>query len=422
MLPSSQCQVDSLSGYQEHDFERFVPQPKSQMPHRNEFARDRARLLHSATLRRLSSKTQVLSPSSGDFARTRLTHSLEVAQIGRELATELGIDADLVDTACLAHDIGHPPYGHNGEAALNAWASDIGGFEGNAQTFRVLTRLEPKIFDDQGNSRGLNLTRASLDAATKYPWRRHTAPDFANVEKFGVYDSDLEVFEWMRRDAPEGVKCVEAQIMDFADDVAYSVHDFEDAIVEGYLDPAIIGDAAAEPELLSKIGEWAGGMLAQVQLEEALHRLRENQHWLDVFDGGARARAALKNLASDLIGRFVLKTTQATLENAPRASLARYQSGVIVPARIRAEIAVLKGLVAAMLMTTEERQPIYQRQREQLAVISDRLLADASLLAKFSVSEFNAGDDYERMRAVVDAVSSLTDISAHQLYQDLTAA
>ena len=392
------------------------------MAKRNEFARDRARLLHSAALRRLSSKTQVLSPNSGDFARTRLTHSLEVAQIGRELATEIGVDPDLVDTACLAHDLGHPPFGHNGEAALNGWAEDIGGFEGNAQTFRVLTRLEPKIIDSGGQSRGLNLTRASLDAATKYPWRREEASDFGNREKFGVYEDDLEVFHWMRAQAPAGVKCVEAQIMDFADDVAYSVHDFEDAIVEGYIDPAILGDAAAEQTLVSQIGEWAGGMMAEVQLTEALHRLRENQHWISEFDGSARAKAALKNLASDLIGRFVVKTTQATLENAPRANLTRYQSGIIVPARIRAEIAVLKGLVAAFLMTTAERKPFYDAQRDQLVDICNYLMDAPEALQELAPQPFWAEDYVQRKRAVVDAVSSLTDLSAIALHRKLLKA
>ena len=411
------------TGYQDRDRERFVKQRPSTTLRRGEFAKDRARVLHSAAFRKLSSKTQVLSPSSKAFARTRLTHSLEVAQVGRELATALGVDPDLVDMACLAHDLGHPPFGHNGESALNLWAADIGGFEGNAQTFRILTRLETKIFDNAGVSRGLNLTRASLDAATKYPWQLSEAKAYGNEVKFGVYEDDREVFNWMREGAPAGVKCVEAQIMDFADDVAYSIHDFEDSVVEGLLDPRVINDLGSKEQLLEEVSKWAGGMHSAAELEEAFSALRKNEYWLTDFDSSAKSLAKLKNLTSDLIGSFVSRTIESVMAHSDRKTITRYGGSIIVPMEVRAEIAVLKGLVASQVMTLGERQPFYDNQRQLLIELAEELLSRGeSALDPLSQEAFrNAQNPTARKRVVVDAVASLTDPAAVDLHQQLRA-
>ncbi|MFZ2597326.1 MAG: deoxyguanosinetriphosphate triphosphohydrolase, partial [Bifidobacterium adolescentis] len=227
-------------GYSAFDEERWAPEPPKSSS-RTAFQRDRARLIHSSALRRLGAKTQILVAGTDDFARTRLTHTLEVAQIGRQIGTSLGCDPDVVDCACLAHDLGHPPFGHNGERALAEIAGNIGGFEGNAQTLRLLTRLEPKILFPDGRSAGVNLTRAALDAAVKYPWTLAEAaahPKGERSAKFCVYPDDTDVFAWLKQHAPDTTRRpVECQVMDLSDDIAYSVHDVEDAIATGAFNP-----------------------------------------------------------------------------------------------------------------------------------------------------------------------------------------
>ncbi|MFM1983891.1 MAG: hypothetical protein RL723_326 [Actinomycetota bacterium] len=409
-------------GYTDFDRERFLPEHRTENGHRGEFARDRARVLHSSALRRLGAKTQVLSPSGGDFARTRLTHSLEVAQIGREMAIDLGLNADIVDMACLAHDLGHPPFGHNGEKGLNDWAAEIGGFEGNAQTLRLLTRIEPKVFLPSGKSVGLNLTRASLDAACKYPWSLSEAGEMREHSvKFGVYDDDLEIYNWMRINAPSRVKSVEAQVMDFSDDVAYSVHDFEDAIVSGYIKLEELADPAAESDLLQKISEWNVGVYSIPELAQALSNLRSLPNWPTKFQRSPEMLGGLKNLASDLIGRFVSRTIAAIVDTSAVESMARYGARLEVPANVRAEIAVLKGIVSAFLMSHESRRPIYEWQRELLAELANALLAsNGANLDVYCTSAWSlAKTDIEKRRVVVDQVASLTDQSAITLHNRL---
>lgn len=411
-------------GYSDFDRERFVPESRTGGSSRGEFARDRARVVHSAALRRLGAKTQVLSPSGGDFARTRLTHSLEVAQIGREMALDLGISPDLVDMACLAHDLGHPPFGHNGEKALNLWAAGIGGFEGNAQTLRLLARIEPKVVTADGQSVGLNLTRASLDAACKYPWSLADASAEQGADhsfKFGVYDDDLPIFNWMRAGAPARRKSVEAQVMDFADDVAYSVHDFEDAIVSGYVDVRQLNDAAYEAELLAKIADWNGFVFTTDQLHEALERIQGESYWIREYAASPRDFAQLKNLTSALIGRFVSQTIAAIVDTSPAESFARFGAILEVPATVRAEIAVLKGIVSAFLMSHERRRAFYELQREVLTELADALLAaNGAELDAYSAQAWQAAkSEAEQRRVVVDQVASLTDQSATALHTRL---
>jgi dGTPase len=409
-------------GYGAKDLERFVAESRTGFERRTEFARDRARVLHSSALRRLGAKTQVLEPAGGDFARTRLTHSLEVAQVGREMAAELGVSPDVVDMACLAHDLGHPPFGHNGERALSEWAADIGGFEGNAQTLRLLTRLEPKVFDVTGASVGLNLTRAALDATCKYPWTLAEAIEASGSNaKFGVYDDDLEVFGWMRDGAPRFIKSIEAQVMDFADDVAYSVHDFEDAVVSGFIKLDEVSSPAQKPFLIAQIVDWSKGSVSSDEIEAALSRLMANQYWLKDFDGTVARLGTLKNLTSALIGSFVGRVTDATIQGNASSNLTRFSATVFETREVNAEIAVLKGLVSAFLMSHESRRPFYEWQRALLKELADALLErNGSWLDVVNQTAWmHAQTPAQQKRVIVDQIASLTDQSALTLHDKL---
>ena len=404
-----------VNGYSSNDLERFVSEPAKRAG-RTEFMRDRARVIHSASLRRLGAKTQVAVPWENDFQRTRLSHSLEVAQIGRELGDSLGADPDLLDTACLAHDLGHPPCGHNGESALAHIAQSAGGFEGNAQSFRLLTRLEAKTLDDQGRSVGLNLTRASLDAVTKYPWQRT-----GDQIKYGVYAEDLEIFKWMRQGAPDQQRCIEAQIMDWSDDVSYCVHDLEDALVAGQVS---VADFTEDLALLHEVmvRDYAVDA-SESEAEAALERLKKLSCWPSFYDGTHRGLARIKDLTSQLIGRFVLSAELETRNVHGADALVRYNANLEVPREQRIEVGLLKSVAGLYLIGTPLAQDRYAKQRVVISDLVEMLLATApATLDSIFLADWDAAEnEAQKLRVIVDQVASLTDPAAYTLHARLTS-
>nr|WSY55102.1 deoxyguanosinetriphosphate triphosphohydrolase [Streptomyces sp. NBC_00886] len=413
--------------YDPTSVDRWATEPDKR-PGRTAFQRDRARILHSAALRRLAGKTQVVTPGTRSQAwdaspRTRLTHSLECAQVGRELGAALGCDPDLVEAACLSHDLGHPPFGHNGEQALNEFADDCGGFEGNAQSLRLLTRIEPKRFTAEG-SVGLNLTRAALDAATKYPWPRGAHPTDARSRKFGVYEDDRPVFDWIRKGAPGARTCFEAQVMDWSDDVAYSVHDVEDGLHAGHIDPNYLHAEPERQEVFKvAIGRYVPADTAPDELAEALDRLQNQPWWPHGYDGSAVAQARLKDATSQLIGRFCLAAEAATRAAYGTGRLTRYDAELVVPHQARLECAVLKAVADRYVMQRAEQERIRADQRIVVAELAEVLTTRApdGLEPQFSAQFDEATDDRARKRVIVDQIASLTDASARSLHAHLTS-
>lgn len=406
---------DGGSRYDADDRARWVAEPPKRAGaeagarERDDFARDRARVLHSYAFRRLADKTQVVVPGEDDFPRTRLTHSLEVAQIAREIAVGLGCDPDVADAAGLAHDIGHPPFGHNGEQALDEVARPCGGFEGNAQTLRVLTRLEPKVLHPSGAPAGLNLTRAALDAACKYPWPRR--PGSA---KFGYYAADRAAFAWLRDPAPPGGRCLEAQVMDWADDVAYSVHDVEDGVHAGLVRLGELDDATAAQLCGIAAGQYSAEpvdrLAAALESLRALPTLRD----LADYDGSYLAQAAAKRATSELTGRLAGAAVAATRTRYGTGPLTRYAADLVVPADAAAECALLKAVAVHYVMRRPGTAELQARQRTLLTELAEALCdgAPGSLDPALAAAWHEAESDEDRLRVVVDQVAQLTDSSA----------
>ena len=401
------------SGYSEFDRARFLDEP-AKRGGRTEFARDRARIIHSFALRRLAAKTQVAVPWATDFPRTRLSHSLECAQVGRELGAALGADPDLMEGACLAHDIGHPPFGHNGEEVLNQIANSCGGFEGNAQSIRLLIRLEAKTVLPDGKSIGLNLTRASLDAATKYPWTRAV-----NARKFGIYEDDLEIFNWYRSGVESGKTSMEAQIMDWSDDIAYSVHDLEDSLVSGQIKLDQLNTDL--PKLFQVAQNMYLADITESEAENALSNLQQLSCWPRYYDGTHRSLARLKDLASQLIGRFAQAAEVATQGEYGDADLTRYNANLVVPRAQRVEVAILKSMAGHYVINARQSQIRYAEQQKLITELVEAILESApDTLESFFLQDWQrAQSDQARLRVVIDQVASLTDPGAVALHARL---
>jgi dGTPase len=334
-------------------YERFLDKVEGDgEDRRSPVAKDRDRIIHSSAFRRLQGKSQIVGVDVGDFFRTRITHSLECAQIGRAIAEAIAgnVDVtgvvndpvhlpDVVEAACLAHDLGHPPFGHNGEEALRACMRRRNNslFEGNAQSFRVVTYIEAKYHGYTKHGRGtrpvgLDLTRAKLRALSKYPWVESKKMIGAAKPKFGVYDDpdDRAYFQWVWNGMPPNTPILSAQIMDTADDIAYAVHDFEDGVWGGMIP---LYELLTENErVLGKLEEHFQQQTASpfpdanalaATLRELLHSPRLDYLRGGPFERTRYHRAALKNFTAELIGDFISAVTADGAFAHPSGAVAR---------------------------------------------------------------------------------------------------
>lgn len=415
--------------------------------HRSPYQRDRARILHSAAFRRLQSKTQIHGTNLNDFHRTRLTHSLEASQIGTGIVAQLEIKqpefADLlpcnslIDALCLAHDIGHPPYGHGGETALNYMMREHGGFEGNAQTFRIVTCLEPYT-----ENHGMNLARRTLLGLIKYPTllsqvhskktpqsvphqRQMKAKDWAPAK--GIYDCDNVVFNWVLEPlvsedrqalsehrspvescyehAKTKFKSLDASIMELADDIAYGVHDLEDAIVLGMIDRER-WMISAYPALRDCNDEWLNKNLILIT-----DHLFSGKHFQRKDAIGSLVNALLTNVQIQPVdGHF----------NSPLLAYNAY----LTPSMNKI-LEVLKYFVSQYVIHIPKVQRFEYKGQQIIMDVFEALSGDPErLLPESTQDKWRKAEahSHQGMRVICDYIAAMTDAYAQRLHQELFSA
>lgn len=345
------------AGYTEHDIERCHFAKDSDDRGRDRFQRDHDRLSHSPALRRLQGKTQVLTPGEADFFRTRLTHSLEVAQVARRLAQNLGANRDLCEASALLHDLGHPPFAHVGELTLGAeldrvakkWnldpVADVGGFNGNAQSFR----LAVKSLSHKTAFRGLDLTRGVLDGAIKYPWERGTKDAPKSQKRWCFYPTERYEAAWVRQGVPPErglAKSVEAQIVEWADDVAYSIHDVEDWYRARFMPLELLVESAeARNKLAAQIApEVADENFDRGEAEAEVKAFFKGSPFAGIkigYDSSASAKKGLRTMRSFLFDEFIdgVKLAQ------PDQPASRHNNDLVISPHARLHSAILKELL-----------------------------------------------------------------------------
>jgi dGTPase len=397
--------------------------------YRTPFQVDRDRIIHSSAFRQLQSKTQVFLSGEYDFYRTRLTHSLEVAQIGRSichylraypgspLREDFHLDPDLVEAACLAHDLGHPPFGHAGERTLHALMREHGGFEGNAQTLRLLT--ETLWTSDDKGSEGMAPTRALLDGVLKYKTLLSEDPRAQN--RF-IYDAQAKyrAFVW---DAPastvpsaaatvdrNGHRSIECQIMDWADDTAYSLHDISDAVRAGFL-------------TFEKIERWADAA------HPTWRSAPENpeRRWIAELEGAIK-RNALEQLVGKKIGTCVSACRLEAADHPLANRSNRHAFRLVIEPQIVREVEFYKTMAVDVVFHSP---PIAQMEhngsvilRDLFRVFVENYLAPASprinvlppAVARLIDAE---ADETGRLRRICDHIASMTDGHARRTWRRL---